>query len=651
MRIRTKLFLITGILLLNVLVISMLFVWTIRETTALDATMDQGTRLVSDARNLHGVIKDLVFDLFSPQMYVLLKDLIHAPRFNSSIRNFESVSKEFRRSFSEFMASPNVRELLRDRQLNDEYTVALRMSGKAYEKIEALQSSLAQLQESGVLGGDDIYQQIQTTNDEKLLRFFDDVRSTSYYLSNGFESFLFHFQTSLQNQGQRLRRNILLVFLSSSVLLCLFAAALSLLFAGRISARIRQVEHVVRKISRGDFVADFDIPSNDEFGRLADNINLFIRDLKGNVDSVLKLMQDAGEAADGRFDSGKTFVRLVDLMANDMSADGAALFFIDDVTGTLELRASAGVLSAGSPGGTGILPFVRRAFETGEEIFLREFENSGIKESDAAERITSLIAAPLEFSRGRSRTAGVLVIATADAGKRLTDLDFTHLGTFADYASLAIENQRSYAELLEKGTAEYMALQSQIQPHFLYNILGGLIGLNRMGDRAALEKTIFALKDMLRYILEHSDRTTVAEEFAFLGKYCELQKIRFQERLETRLTVSPGAEAVEIPKLILQPLVENAVIHGIEPLERNGMVSVSAAFEGVNGSTALVLSVTDNGAGFSVSDNTQDKRVGLRNVEERLRLSFEGAVLELQSGIDRGTTAVIRIPLPKAVLI
>ncbi len=113
---------------------------------------------------------------------------------------------------------------------------------------------------------------------------------------------------------------------------------------------------------------------------------------------------------------------------------------------------------------------------------------------------------------------------------------------------------------MEKQDAEYLALQAQVKPHFLYNVLSSFMGLNRMGDSEGLENAITALRNMLRYLQNRSRETTVGEEIALIKSYLELQKIRFQERLTYSIRVDKKAETVRIPRLLLQPLVENGLI-------------------------------------------------------------------------------------------
>ncbi|MBW8003799.1 MAG: methyl-accepting chemotaxis protein, partial [Planctomycetes bacterium] len=296
MKIRIKIFFITGVVFLSLVIVSGLSVWTINEISQLKTTVTDGVNLIADSRNIHGLMKDLVFDIFTPQTYRLLKDLIYTPRFNTTLKNFNEAVEKFKDSFTAFMESPRVMSLLRDDELKDEYDVAKTMSGKAFLKIEAFKRSLDQLEREGLLGGDSVYIHIQTDQDESLIKFFDEVRTTSYYFTNNFESFLSHFVNSLQEESAIIHRQILAAFWVFTACIGLFTVVLSLTFAYRIAVRIKTVEKVVRKISRGDFTAQLNISTRDEFGALSDNFNIFIKDLKSNVDSVLNLMRDLGYA-------------------------------------------------------------------------------------------------------------------------------------------------------------------------------------------------------------------------------------------------------------------------------------------------------------------------------------------------------------------
>lgn len=199
---------------------------------------------------------------------------------------------------------------------------------------------------------------------------------------------------------------------------------------------------------------------------------------------------------------------------------------------------------------------------------------------------------------------------------------------------------REYQAKFNQQQAEYRSLQAQIQPHFLYNILNGFIGLNRMGEQEKLEESIIHLSKMLRYILAQRDWTCVKDECDFITWYCQLQQLRFHDRLQYHITYDKESMNVQIPKLLLQPLVENSIIHGIEPLNQQRELNVNVLV--VNKYT-LSISVTDNGAGFDVSKT--GKSVGLTNVKERLQLAFPDGEFVLDSRIGEGTRIHIQIPI------
>ncbi len=655
MRIQTKLFFITGVVFLSVIIISSLSVWTMNEISQLKITIDNGSELIADTINIHGTMKDLMFDIFTPQTYRLLKDIIHTPRFDTTLREFYKSVEEFKNSFSIFIESPRVKSLLRDDMLKDEYDAAKRISKKAFRKIEALKESLDELERAGVLGGEGVYIHIQTDKDESLIKFFDEVRTTSYYFTNNFKSFLSHFVKSLKQESKVIQRQILTLFWVITACIGLFTIFLSLVFSSRISKRIKIVETTIKKISKGDFTAQLNIRTRDEFGLLSDNFSVFIKDLKSNVDSILNLMRDIGHSITDRLDFTRILKLIVESAVKDTKADGAAILMADEYDEALNVKAKAGIFPHLYPVQNSIdnnfesesikigETILREAVKTGKPVFIRDTTQDARFKQKAQEDsrfISSLMAIPLVVSK---RILCVLSIVKVQRNTFLTDLDYTNLSTFADYAALTIDNYFKYTELLEKREAEYQALQSQIQPHFLYNVLNGLIGLNRLGDRKSLENAIFALKGMLRYTLEQAEWTTIAEEFLFLQKYCDLQKIRFQERLEIHIYYDSNTADCRIPKLLLQPLVENAIIHGIEPLDRQGELNITARFNRKNGESVLGILISDNGIGFNQKPIEKKEHIGLSNVRERLMIAYNKASFNIKSRIGKGTQAVIEI--------
>ncbi|WP_274653528.1 cache domain-containing sensor histidine kinase [Paenibacillus humicola] len=217
----------------------------------------------------------------------------------------------------------------------------------------------------------------------------------------------------------------------------------------------------------------------------------------------------------------------------------------------------------------------------------------------------------------------------------------SHLNTMITQLGELID--REYRSALDRRNAEYRALQAQIQPHFLYNTLNSFIGLNRTGQSLLLERAILSLGGMLRYTLEHADGVTLKQEMDFIAKYCELQQIRFAEKLRFSIECDPEAEQARIPKLLFQPVVENAIIHGIEPSETPCMLTIRASLVKAGDGSRIQICIADDGAGFDPGEARQG--VGLANVRERLSLAYEGAGLDVETAVRRGTTVRILIPV------
>jgi signal transduction histidine kinase len=144
--------------------------------------------------------------------------------------------------------------------------------------------------------------------------------------------------------------------------------------------------------------------------------------------------------------------------------------------------------------------------------------------------------------------------------------------------------------------ARLNALQTQLQPHFLFNSLNAIVTLLRRDPRLA-EATLMSLSDLLRLTLSQSEKqeVTLREELQFVESYLEIQQTRFGDRLRFEQDIQPAALDCLVPTLLLQPLVENAIRHGIEPAEDAGLVRLTAREE----EGRLVLTVEDDGVGFS----------------------------------------------------
>lgn len=202
--------------------------------------------------------------------------------------------------------------------------------------------------------------------------------------------------------------------------------------------------------------------------------------------------------------------------------------------------------------------------------------------------------------------------------------------------------------------AQLRALKAQINPHFLFNSLT-LLGYTALEENAArTEEIAYSLSDLLRYSLRNMSTTVeLGEEMEMIEQYLAIQKIHFGARLQHQVSLDQSVRRFEIPCMVLQPLVENAVIHGAEPLTRPVTISVTASRE--NG--RLILQVSDDGVGMApqllallrAGKYTGNGRsLGLQNVFQRLAGEYgPGFSLEVEGGPGMGTTIRLLLALER----
>ena len=186
-------------------------------------------------------------------------------------------------------------------------------------------------------------------------------------------------------------------------------------------------------------------------------------------------------------------------------------------------------------------------------------------------------------------------------------------------------------------------LQAQIEPHFLFNTLGNVVGMIRTQPDAA-EKTLIDLTTLLRAALKRTrtEQITLADELAVVTALLEINQIRIGDRLRWSLQIPEALKSAELPPMLLQPLVENAVKHGIEPLEEGGCIEIKAE----RSNQELVLTITDTGVGTSSTQTSSGTGVGIANVQSRLSALFgDDASLSLTENEPRGLIATLRVPI------
>ncbi|MGD7043359.1 cache domain-containing sensor histidine kinase [Jeotgalibacillus proteolyticus] len=221
-----------------------------------------------------------------------------------------------------------------------------------------------------------------------------------------------------------------------------------------------------------------------------------------------------------------------------------------------------------------------------------------------------------------------------------------------------------YEKELIRNQAELKALQAQINPHFLFNTLNALYWLLEEKEEEELADHVVAMSELFRYTIsgpKKDEWVTLKTELDHVERYIQLMKMRFGEKLDWSILLEPRYENVKIPKLIVQPIVENAILHGIESKAGKGHVRITVL--PAPDSDFLILTVEDDGPGMPETavqairasmetegiSSVKGNGVAVANVHKRLKLHFEGhdmKGLEIQSEVGRGTKVSFELPHP-----
>ena len=211
------------------------------------------------------------------------------------------------------------------------------------------------------------------------------------------------------------------------------------------------------------------------------------------------------------------------------------------------------------------------------------------------------------------------------------------------YFSEAREREAQAARLAAQLSESRLgALRAQLNPHFLFNSLNAIGVLVRDQKTAAASRMIELLGDVLRTVLRTDPRHEIPlrDEIGFLEQYLAIEQVRFSDRLRVVWSIDESLRAAMVPEFILQPLVENALRHGIAKRSDAGTIEISATRE----AGTFILTVSDDGPGLDEASGASSG-VGLANVRERLRTLYgDAAVLEIGSRPGGGVVATIRLP-------
>lgn len=273
-----------------------------------------------------------------------------------------------------------------------------------------------------------------------------------------------------------------------------------------------------------------------------------------------------------------------------------------------------------------------------------------VPQSETTSQPEASVHLPVKVNAG---TGYLLAIDPGKQGRKLLSDEFAFLSVLAERVGRQLENlqferERRERELREAHLqhslmqAELRALQAQINPHFLFNTLNTIADLIASEPEKA-ELMTERLAEVFRYVLAQADTNliSVREEFDFLETYLAIEQVRFGARLKVEMKLDPAVLHLRIPPLILQPIVENAVKHGLAPKREGGRLRIKAE----SAAECLRLTVEDDGIGWNDLRSSNSTGVGLKNVKERLQVVYDGrAELRVDASAGRGTQISITIP-------
>jgi signal transduction histidine kinase len=252
---------------------------------------------------------------------------------------------------------------------------------------------------------------------------------------------------------------------------------------------------------------------------------------------------------------------------------------------------------------------------------------------------------PLTFSASMSQLLGVYFVIEIFFYAMF--VGFAHA---LDYRRQVRERERVAAQLALKTSrlegsltrANLESLRMQLNPHFLFNTLNAISVMALKGERHGVVRTLTLLSDLLRVSLENNAQVVaLRDEIAFLERYLEIEEIRFKDRLTVRMDLAPDTLDAEVPTLLLQPLVENAIRHGISRKPGAGEIVITSSRQG----TDLVLEVRDTGPGFNHSSDNTRTGIGLANTRARLEQLYNaGQTLSLEDADGGGALVRVRLP-------
>ena len=260
--------------------------------------------------------------------------------------------------------------------------------------------------------------------------------------------------------------------------------------------------------------------------------------------------------------------------------------------------------------------------------------------------LCSALALKVEYALGidmRPFTPLIALTASTTAGFIFLSWSALYFG-IKYYQAMEIERRRVLAAERSARESELRALRYQVHPHFLFNTLNAISTLVTDGQNKAATAMISRLADFFRATLDGptDNEVNLGNELFLTKQYLEIEKLRLGDRLQFEMGIDPALLVCLVPHLVLQPLVENSIRHGIAPRRGSGRISIVAKRDGAN----LIVEVTDNGLGKQLRRKAQNgSGIGLKNIDQRLRESYgDSGGLELIWPRSGGCQAILTIP-------
>jgi len=260
----------------------------------------------------------------------------------------------------------------------------------------------------------------------------------------------------------------------------------------------------------------------------------------------------------------------------------------------------------------------------------------------------------------RDRGFRVKVRSTNEVGVLAYDIN-NMIDKMEEMTSHVVTTQaRLYEAELSKKQAEFSALQSQINPHFLYNTLNCISSIGLEYGSKEIAQMTSSMSKIFRYSIEKSELVLISEEVQCIKAYLNIISIRYENKFSLEVKVDDQLLGMKTPKMILQPIVENSVYHGLESMDAGGRLCVIGRID-ENGD--ICFQVTDTGKGIDQEElerikvnlhmeyseraktSLEGKNIGLSNINNRIKLLFgEGYGVEIESQLGHGTTVMVKIP-------